>query len=132
MTEKTGNVVYGSFGRPKGPDAASDTGPGRERVIQSKEWFASGKSGESETASQTPALLSLFVLVMRIRLHLQSLRGNITRETIALHTDTLTTLTLEEIQELIGSSTELQWSAKPAFYTAVVDEVSKRVRDFEG
>ena len=84
-----------------------------QRVLQSG-GQASGKSP------------SVFVAAMKMKLHLQGLRGQISQSLFADHITSHKNRTDDELRALVEGSDELMWNKYPAFYNALYDVVAER------
>lgn len=65
---------------------------------------------------------------LKIRMHLNSLVGHISKNSIVTGRSVLRDFTLEELQEIAKNSTSEQWSTKPGYFQALIDEIDSRAR----
>lgn len=61
-----------------------------------------------------------------IRMHLRSLRGRVSEETIRLRREGLKHHSLDGLRQLAQDSNESQWTAHPAYYWALLEEIGSR------
>lgn len=64
--------------------------------------------------------------VFRIKMFLNSLTGYVPSRTIAIARQTLKEFSLEELNGIAEKSNEIQWRARPGYFTALVDEIVHR------
>jgi len=66
------------------------------------------------------------LLFSRITLHLKSLRGRPSKESIAIARNSLKGFSKEELKDIARASVPTQWTARPGYFQALVDEFTAR------
>ncbi len=69
-----------------------------------------------------------YVLTDRIYLHLRSLEGEINSNTVDIRREMLKVYTLSELLAIAQRSSKEQWTARPAYYLALLMEIEVKRR----
>ena len=64
--------------------------------------------------------------VFKIQEYLMSLRGRVSKDSIAMGRILLRDTSTEELREIARNSTNLDWNARPGYFRALVDEMWSR------
>ena len=70
--------------------------------------------------------------LLRIRMHINGLKGRVNQENIALQREMFQKLhSTEDLKRIIDESGELDWKARPSYYLAAIDEYASRRNEKE-
>ena len=110
------NVVKGNFGKPKASVSPGDSDAFDDELMGMLRRLASRRGSDS----------FLICKVWPLCDYLNGLRGYVPQSNIDLRKQEMQKSSDEELKEAVNSSSELDWSARPAYYWALIQIIENR------
>lgn len=104
--------------------------PFRPRAVPLKEQPESGAREELLSmladSLRGSGIESTLLDVLQIRAHLKSLLGHVSERNIQIRKEGLRGFTDDQLRDMVRNSTSSDWTARPAFYWALVELVEDK------